>query len=104
MRLAITTSIALLVLAAVGAGAAQGAANVRHCGNIGLTGPQNIRAVHVKCKPARHLARVHQSSCDLRNKVCYIGPYRCSRKFFGNSGTRVRCTDDRRVVRFFYGT
>ncbi len=102
MRLAITTALAAFVLALVAIGTAHAATTFRHCGDL-KTGPQDIRALHVRCKAARNLARAHRGTCDLRNRTCYVGDYHCTRKFFGNSGTRVRCTNDAAVVKFFYG-
>jgi hypothetical protein len=96
-------AIALLGLSTVAV--AQGSAgNVRRCGDIGLTGPQNIRTRNVSCTAARHLARAHHGTCDLRRRRCFVGDYTCTRKFFGDSGTRVHCANGRRVVGFFYGT
>jgi hypothetical protein len=63
----------------------------------------------VSCRTARRLARRHYhrigdgESCDLRNASCTIGAWKCSRTFFGNSGTRVRCTRGAARVRFIYG-
>jgi hypothetical protein len=102
MRL-LTTLFALLVLA-VAASAAEGSTTFKHCGDTGRLGPQNVRVHGASCKQARNLARAHEGTCDLRNRVCYVGDYKCTRHFFGNSGTRVRCVNGARVVRFFYGT
>lgn len=103
-----------VTLAALAAAAPANAATTRHCGDIGTLAtpdaPQNVRAVGTSCTTARRLARRHwhRSSagerCDLAKAKCTIGTWTCRRTFFGNSGTRVRCTrPDGDIVRFFYG-
>ena len=71
--------------------------------------PQDVRALGVSCRRARRLARQHYRSiglrerCDLYKSVCVIDGWTCRRTFFGDSGTRVRCTSGERRVRWFYG-
>jgi hypothetical protein len=70
---------------------------------------QDIRATHVTCAKAKALARHHMRTrdqgqrCDLRKASCVLDGYTCKRTFFGNSGTKVRCANNAKVVRFFYG-
>jgi len=90
-----------------------GAATERHCGDLGSLStpdaPQNVRALFVGCATARHLARRHWNRvgdgerCDLAAPACTLDGWRCRRTFFGNSGTRVRCTSGEARVRFIYG-
>ena len=80
------------------------AAAARNCGSIGNTAPQEVRADSTSCRSARSLARAHDRDCSLRPRTCKVSGYTCTRRFFGNSGTRVRCSRGDAVVRFFYGT
>jgi hypothetical protein len=108
--------IAILLATAATVGTANAAPVEKHCGNLdpGFSHPdwpQDVRARGVSCHTARRLARKHlhrsrpDGSCDLRKAKCRIGRYTCRRSFFGDSGTRVRCTaPDGDRVRFFYGT
>ena len=107
-RLLLTAAV--LLTFAVGAARADGAAEKR-CGDVS-TAPdtaQDVRAVNVSCRAAVSLARSHMRSnragqrCDLRKASCTLRGYTCRRTFFGNSGTRVRCTKGNHRVRFFYG-
>ena len=93
----VAASLLLAVPAAPGAEA-------RRCGSIGNTGPQSIRAYSTACRSARSLARAHDQACSLRPRTCQVSGFTCTRRFFGNSGTRVRCSRGAAVVRFFYGT
>jgi hypothetical protein len=102
--------IGLVVLLALSGGAP--AATERACGDVAgsVQPPQDVRAVGVGCVAARRLARHHwrQSGrydhCSLGKKACRLDGWRCTRRFFGNSGTRVRCTKGAARVRFFYGS
>ena len=106
--LALLAALALgLALAASGASGA----TERRCGDVpgAADAPQDVRAVAVSCRRARSLARSHArrsgrgERCDLAKASCVLDGFRCRRTFFGNSGTRVRCTRDAQRVRFFYG-
>jgi hypothetical protein len=100
------------VLLALSAGAARADGFVeRRCGDVS-TAPdtaQDVRATNVTCRSAISLARRHMRTsragrrCDLRKASCTLRGYTCRRRFFGNSGTRVRCTKGIATVRFFYG-
>jgi hypothetical protein len=100
------------VLLALTAGAARGDGFVeKRCGDVS-TAPdtaQDVRATNVTCRSAISLARRHMRTsragrrCDLRKASCTLRGYTCRRRFFGNSGTRVRCTKGIATVRFFYG-
>ncbi len=104
------TLLAAALLAALafapGASAAETA-----CGNAGAASnsPQDIHVTGVDCATGKRLARRHaarsgaKKKCDLRKASCSLDGWRCRRSFFGNSGTRVRCTQGPAVVRFFYG-
>jgi hypothetical protein len=76
----------------------------------GLQAAQGVHATGVSCTAARRLARRHSvrngrnDACDLAKVSCRLDGYTCRRTFFGNSGTRVRCTQGAKRVRFFYGT
>jgi hypothetical protein len=105
--------IATLLCAAV-ATSAQAAPADKRCGDLATFShpdrPQRIRAHGLGCHAARTLARKHFNRiglgerCDLNNASCVIGRFTCARSFFGNSGTRVRCTaPDGDRVRFIYG-
>jgi hypothetical protein len=105
---------AALVVAALAVPAtATGQTPERRCGDLGGPAgsgpPQNVRARGVSCKTARRLARRHRRNvssgepCDLTNRSCKLGAWTCRRTFFGNSGTRVRCTRGADRVRFVYG-
>jgi hypothetical protein len=111
MRLSILVVAVLATLPLVVAPAASGSTE-RHCGDVpgAVDAPQDVRAVAVSCRRARALARAHSNHngrgerCDLAKASCVLDGFRCRRTFFGNSGTRVRCTRDAQRVRFFYGT
>jgi hypothetical protein len=106
----LTLLAALAALAAVAPALARAAAE-RHCGDLSHAPDtaQDIRALGVSCTSARSLARSHRRQvgagerCDLKKSSCTLSGYRCRRTFFGNSGTRVRCTNGPKRVRFFYG-
>ena len=100
------------VLLTLAAGAARAEAAVeKHCGDVSRAPDtaQDVRALNVSCRAAVSLARSHMRSnragqrCDLRKASCTLRGYTCRRTFFGNSGTRVRCTKGVHRVRFFYG-
>lgn len=101
--------IVLAVLAV--AAPATMAATERRCGDVsgGPSAPQDVRATGVSCRRARSLARSHDRQsgrgerCDLAKTSCALEGFRCRRTFFGNSGTRVRCAEGAKLVRFFYG-
>jgi hypothetical protein len=106
----ITLLAALAALAAIAPALARAAAE-RRCGDLSMAPDtaQDIRALGVTCTKARSLARSHHlqvgagERCDLRRSSCTLSGYACRRTFFGNSGTRVRCTNGPKRVRFFYG-
>jgi hypothetical protein len=102
MRLLIASSMAVVALAFAAIGTAQGASGFKKCGKAGDA--QNVQAKNIRCRFARTIARSHASNCNLKKKTCYVGDYKCVRKFFGNSGTRVRCTSPPAVIKFFYGS
>jgi hypothetical protein len=113
MRAAATLLTATIAaVAAIAAGPAY-AATTRHCGDIATQSrpdaPQNVRALGTSCATARRLARRHYhrigdgERCDLSRASCTLGAWTCRRSFFGNSGTRVRCSRGADRVRFFYG-
>src|SRR3954466_1052307 len=87
------------------------AAGEKRCGDLSNAPDtaQDIRALGVSCTTARAIARGHHRQldagerCDLRKSSCTLSGYTCRRTFFGNSGTRVRCTNGPKRVRFFYG-
>ena len=105
-----TLLAALAALAALTPALARAAAEKR-CGDLNSAPDtaQDIRALGVSCANARSLARSHRrqlhagEKCDLRKSSCTLSGYTCRRTFFGNSGTRVRCTNGPKRVRFFYG-
>ena len=80
------------------------------CGHIGRVGPQRITSRRTSCRTARRVARAHShrihrgQTCDLRHRSCRVLGWRCTRRFFGNSGTKVHCTRGVRGIRFIYGT
>jgi hypothetical protein len=87
------------------------AATEQRCGDV-TNAPdtaQDVRALGVSCATARSIARTHFHSvqrdgkCNLANASCTIRGYTCRRTFFGNSGSRIRCTNGPKRVRFFYG-
>jgi hypothetical protein len=106
--LTVLAALAALVLAAP---ALARAAAEKHCGDLNNAPDtaQDIRALGVSCAKARSIARSHRrqvhagEKCDLKKPSCTISGYTCRRTFFGNSGTRVRCTNGPKRVRFFYG-
>jgi len=106
----LTLLAALAALAAIAPALARAAAE-RRCGDLSQAPDtaQDIRALGVTCTKARSLARSHHRQigagerCDLRRSSCTLSGYTCRRTFFGNSGTRVRCTHGPKRVRFFYG-
>lgn len=106
MRVLLLTAVVTLAAAP----AASASAPDHGCGGLEPTGPQQIRAAHVSCAGARRVARAHDQEshaggpCDLRRATCGVHGYTCSRSFFGDSGTRVRCTRGARVVGFVYGS
>jgi hypothetical protein len=100
------------VLLALSAGAARADGAVeKRCGDVSKAPDtaQDVRALNVSCRAAVSLARSHMRSnlagqrCDLHKASCTLRGYTCRRTFFGNSGTRVRCTKGINRVRFFYG-
>src|SRR3954452_1949777 len=108
-----TVLAAVAILAALAFAAPAQATTERACGDIGTLSqpdaPQAVKALHTSCRNARRLARRHWhrvgdgERCDLAKRSCTLGAFTCRRTFFGNSGTRVRCTAGNRRVRFFYG-
>ncbi|MEA2144404.1 MAG: hypothetical protein QOI64_2834 [Solirubrobacteraceae bacterium] len=103
----------LLTCAAIGLPATGATGATEHsCGaaGTGFDAPQGVYAGGVSCVSARRLARRHSrmngrnDGCDLAKASCRLDGYVCRRTFFGNSGTRVRCTKAAKRVRFFYGT
>jgi hypothetical protein len=107
--LSVLALLALVALALVAPGAT--GASERRCGDVQGTAdaPQGVHAIALSCRRARALARSHArrsgrgERCDLAKPSCVLDGYRCRRTFFGNSGTRVRCTHEAERVRFFYG-
>src|SRR3954464_15428444 len=103
--------LAALAALALAAPALARAAAEKRCGDLSKAPDtaQDIRAVGVSCASARSIARSHHRQvgagerCDLRKSSCILSGYTCRRTFFGNSGTRVRCTKGPERVRFFYG-
>ena len=103
----------LLILAAATIAGSANAATERQCGDIGTLSqpdaPQHVRALGTGCTTARRVARRHWhrigdgERCDLSKAKCTIGAWTCRRTFFGNSGTRVRCSRGADRVRFIYG-
>jgi len=96
--------------AMAGEGEGGGPVRERRCGDV--AGPPNatqkVRATFTKCRAAkriarRHFRRVSDGRCDLDERTCRVGRFTCRRRFFGNSGTRVRCTHGPQAVRFLYG-
>jgi hypothetical protein len=106
-RLAFLAALAALAIVASTAHAAA----EKRCGDLNNAPDtaQDIRALGVSCSTAKSIARSHRrqvhsgEKCDLRKASCTISGYTCRRTFFGNSGTRVRCTNGPKRVRFFYG-
>jgi hypothetical protein len=106
-KLAILAALAALALAASTAHAAA----EKRCGDLNNAPDtaQDIRALGVSCSKARSIARTHRrtlhagQACDLKKPSCTVSGFTCRRTFFGNSGTRVRCTNGPKRVRFFYG-
>ncbi len=106
-KLAILATLAALAIAASTARAAA----EKRCGDLSNApdSAQDIRALGVSCATARSIARRHHrridagEACDLRKASCVLSGFTCRRTFFGNSGTRVRCTSGPKRVRFFYG-
>ncbi len=104
------TLLAALAALALAPALARAAAEKR-CGDLSNAPDttQDIRALGVSCATARSIARTHLNSvdrdgkCKLATPSCTIRGYTCRRTFFGNSGTRVRCTNGPKRVRFFYG-
>jgi hypothetical protein len=105
--------ILLAVLIALAAATAAPAAVEVRCGDVhsdSVQPPQDVRALGVSCRKAKRLARRHDASsgrydhCSLAKPSCTLDGWKCRRTFFGNSGTRVRCTMDQKRVRFFYGS
>jgi hypothetical protein len=105
--------LVLLVGAGLVAGAGTAsAATERRCGDVpgAVDAPQDVRARGVSCRRARSLARRHSrnsgrnDTCALAKPSCRLDGWTCRRSFFGNSGTRVRCTRGEAVARWFYGT
>jgi hypothetical protein len=110
MTMRTLTILAALAALALAPAVARATAEKR-CGDLSATPDtaQDIRALGLSCSAARTLARSHHRQidagerCDLRKSSCTITGYTCRRTFFGNSGTRVRCTHGPKRVRFFYG-
>jgi hypothetical protein len=108
-----TVLLALVALAVLAATATAAPAVENRCGDVVVKGlfdtPQDVRALGVSCRRAKRLARHHYRSsgrnetCDLAKPSCRLDGWTCRRTFFGNSGTRVRCTSGERRVRWFYG-
>ena len=109
-RMLLPLLIGLALLLAFSGGAP--AAAERTCGDVpgAVDAPQDVRALGVSCATAKKLAKWHSTHsgrnerCSLAKKACTHDGWRCTRTFFGNSGTRVRCTKGDARVRFFYGT
>jgi hypothetical protein len=97
-----------VMVAAATASSTASAASWKSCGDVAAT--QEIRAFALNCSSARALAERHSDTsipggaCDLSRNRCRIDAFVCKRKFFGNSGTKIRCSFGKRQVRFFYGT
>jgi hypothetical protein len=98
---------------AIGSAATSATGATEHsCGAAGtdFLAAQGVYATGVSCTAARRLARRHSRMngridvCALAKPSCRLDGYTCRRTFFGNSGTRVRCTKGAKRVRFFYGT
>ena len=106
--LVLTAVVALLLVAVPAAPAA----TEKACDDVpgAVDAPQDVRALNVGCTAARRLAKWHSNHsgrnerCSLAKKACTHDGWRCTRTFFGNSGTRVRCTKGSARVRFFYGS
>ena len=104
------TLLAALAALALAPALARAAAEKR-CGDLSKAPDtaQDIRALGVSCTSARSIARSHHRQvgagerCDLRKSSCTLSGFTCRRTFFGNSGTRVRCMNGPKRVRFFYG-
>lgn len=111
MRRLLLPLAAVLLLLLVALPAAQ-ARTERRCGDVrgAVDAPQDVRALGVSCTTARRLAAHHtrtsgrNEQCALAKPSCRLDGWTCRRTFFGNSGTRVRCTKGDRRVRFFYGS
>jgi hypothetical protein len=114
---ALSLVVALIALAGVAPVAwtapAASAATEHRCGAADkgdLLGAQDVRAKGIGCTSARRLARHHSDTsgrdgdCSLAKSSCRLDGYTCRRSFFGNSGTRVRCSKGGKRVRFLYGT
>jgi hypothetical protein len=107
----LATLLAITLLAALAWAASASAAAETPCGNIpgAASAPQDVRVTGVDCATGKRLARRHAArtgatkKCDLRKASCSLDGWRCRRTFFGNAGTRVRCTQGPATVRFFYG-
>jgi hypothetical protein len=98
---------------AIGSAATSATGATEHsCGAAGtdFLAAQGVYATGVSCIAARGLARRHSRMygrndvCALDKPSCLVDVYPCRLSFFGNSGTRVRCTKGAKRVRFFYGT
>jgi hypothetical protein len=112
-RIAALLLAALALTVALSATATAGSAVETRCGDIVkkdvFDTPQDVRALGVSCKRAKKLARHHyrvdglHEQCDLYRKTCKLDGFTCRHTFFGDSGTRVKCTSGNRRVRWFYG-
>src|SRR3954462_341791 len=104
--------LVLAALLALAAATAAPATTEKRCGDVpgAVDAPQDVRALHVTCRRARALAKKHSLNsgrpdvCSLAAPKCVLDGWTCRRRFFGNSGTRVRCSKGIKRVRFFYGT
>lgn len=105
--------VAVITCIAIGGSTTVATAAREHsCGAAGADffAAQGVYATGVSCTAARRLARRHSRMngrndvCALAKPSCRLDGYTCRRTFFGNSGTRVRCTKGAKRVRFFYGT
>ncbi len=102
-----------LTLGLIGAPSGPAIAAVEHsCGpaRTAIDPPQEIRATGVSCGAARALARKHSRMsgrydvCALAKRSCRLDRYTCTRTFYANGRTRVRCLRGAKRVRFVYGS
>ena len=86
----------------------------KSCGDLpgAVDAPQDVRVAGTTCAVGKALARRHATMsgrnerCDLAKRSCVLTGWRCTRTFFGNSGTRVRCRrgNTHARARWFYGS
>lgn len=92
---------AIIVLALAVAGATLGvsgeAAAVERCGDIPRFSATNLKVKHVPCGKGRKLVKVWYYEMPSN-----VGKFHCNPGPFGDDDSvyRVRCADDRRVVRW----